>query len=99
MRGKEQIDQRKKRIEKNEEEERRGGKKNFLWRASYVKQITLLKGAQVDWEVLFDIDECEKEFPVHHSHGDSSRTLTSTFVVSIMYDYTGLYFCSGNFNE
>ena len=78
---------------------RKGEKKNFLWRASYVKQITLLKSAQVDWEVLFDIDECEKEFPVHHSHGDSSRTLTSTFVVSIMYDYKGLYFCSGGFNQ
>ena len=74
---------------------RKGKKKKFLWRASYVK----LKSAQADWEVLFDIDECEKEFPVHHSHGDSSRTLTSTFVVSIMYDYTGLYFCSGSFNE
>ena len=83
-------------MKKRKGEER---KKNFCGEQVYVKQITLLKSAQVDWEVLFDIDECEKEFPVHHSHGDSSRTLTSTFVVSIMYDYTGLYFCSGSFNE
>ena len=94
MREKEQIDQKKK-DRKNEQ----GGKSFFLGRESYVKQITLLKSAQVDWEVIFDINECKKEFPVHHSHGDSSRTLASTFVVSIMYDYAGFNFCSGSINE
>ena len=94
MREKEQIDQKKKdRI--NEQ----GKKIIFLGRESYVKQFTLLKSAQIDWEVLFDIDECKKEFPVHHSHCYSSRTLTSTLVVCIVYNYTGFNLCCGSFNE
>ena len=51
MREKEQYDE-KKRIEIMSRE------KKILGRESYVKQIILLKSAQVDWEVLFDINEC-----------------------------------------